>query len=1336
MKKSKPNSIRLSTLFLLSIILFSFSVKLFGQNNIISLAPKYLKNGQLFNLPQGPNNGLNYVGQTAENCHNAMQDGNGNLLFFMVDDKLFDKDGFLIDNVYCNNVAVKGTSEIVFVPDPLDCQKYYIIAAGRSEYGDNSLNKIPYLAILDLTAPNIYNSNKLGALTQTSSGTAINLGSITTGYIQNPVKQGFVFIAASKLRNDNSRFVFISSGHGIYRYKIDNTGFHYDNSYLPYSTTTLEQIKFRGEMELIELPNGNYRIASIYPANNEALRLFKADLDNNGNLIPNSNTFYTFPSGNSSAAAICGIEFSPSGDILYVTHEAKPLSPNPIEYIDFTNPGNGFQALNVNNGLDFQFSQIEIGQNSQLYFATNDRIAILSNANTPNANNWFNNAHSLVYSSNYEGYSALLSNSKSFILPDQIDNMDYTNHFFANLQCCLANSNYNASVYIASNSTTWSPSSNPFTNGSATVFIEKELRIPAGINITIENMIFNFAPGAKVIIERGINGLNGGKLTLIGSTFTASSYCGNNQMWLGVQVHGYNNQVQGTISSSQQGWFVMNNSTIEHAMKGVVAVKTNHSNTFPYNLTGYDFSYTGGVIRATNSNFINNRQDIEFRKYISVSNNLSYFSNCNFKTIGALKNPSLYPTYHIMLNDVVGIILSGNTFQNTTPELYSYATLGTGIYTTDANCTVKARCLSSTYPCSSFDPNIFQDLYFGIRSLAINSTRTITVDQNKFINNIYGIYLGGVDFATITKNDFEVYRSAYPNVTLETYGLYLNACTAFTVQENTFTEFNDPGVLTNGNTYGIIVNNSGTLDNEIYKNTFTNIKVGGQSQKINSVEYDPLSNYPNNVGLRWKCNTFQGEIYEADLSITSGRIAYQQGYPINPVTAPAVATQTPAGNQFSHSIFNSQNDISANNSVLAFTYTHHVNLVTKPIYYNSIVVSPIQSFNANYPVYFNKLNSCPSKISSNILLSGTSLKFKSDSLKNVISLKESLIDGGNSGYLLNTISTQNFEEIKSVLLTASPYLTDDVIQAYLAINPPQGDIRDIILENSPISTNISNSITSLSLSQSILDEINQAQTGISDFKLLMNEISIASNERNEIIDNRIRLFLNDTIVLNPLDSIAEILKEEKRELRQKQLCDTYISKGDTLSYKETRDSLVLLYGYDNYVKLADVQKELLNSSSSCYIMHTDQSIRQEVESVAYDSFDRIYGIKGEAYLGLAFDSLFLAEVEPLYAIGSGLRISTFDSTAHDYWNSKSDFTIYPNPSNGTNFSINYIGKEELEDVNMTLCDLNGKPLISKTFENGSGITVDELTNFGSGIYFLSFYKGNQLMETRKIIFSL
>ena len=77
MKKSKPNSIRLSTLFLLSIILFSFSVKLFGQNNIISLAPKYLKNGQLFNLPQGPNNGLNYVGQTAENCHNAMQDGNG-----------------------------------------------------------------------------------------------------------------------------------------------------------------------------------------------------------------------------------------------------------------------------------------------------------------------------------------------------------------------------------------------------------------------------------------------------------------------------------------------------------------------------------------------------------------------------------------------------------------------------------------------------------------------------------------------------------------------------------------------------------------------------------------------------------------------------------------------------------------------------------------------------------------------------------------------------------------------------------------------------------------------------------------------------------------------------------------------------------------------------------------------------------------------------------------------------------------------------------------------------------------------------------------------------------
>ncbi len=43
-----------------------------------------------------------YQGQQANYSHNAMQDAQGNLLFFIVDDKLYDKDGYLIDQLMLN----------------------------------------------------------------------------------------------------------------------------------------------------------------------------------------------------------------------------------------------------------------------------------------------------------------------------------------------------------------------------------------------------------------------------------------------------------------------------------------------------------------------------------------------------------------------------------------------------------------------------------------------------------------------------------------------------------------------------------------------------------------------------------------------------------------------------------------------------------------------------------------------------------------------------------------------------------------------------------------------------------------------------------------------------------------------------------------------------------------------------------------------------------------------------------------------------------------------------------------------------------------------------------
>lgn len=1299
------------------------------QNNVWSLPPNYYNIATIQPLPTGPIPGQDYQWQQAQHVHNAMQDANGNLLFFVMDGKVFDKDGYLIDEMYNNSFGlIPGGQEICIVPDPGNCQRYYIFSSSQGNFAR------PFYSILDLSLPNIWTPGRLGGLVYTNENT-FTLSNMLPSSTWFRRRMGY---AASKLRPDNSRFIFLHDGiDRIYRLKLTSSGLTYDNYIINAGGT--ESQEQRSEVELIELSNGNYRLACSSTnsniGNNISHNIFYTDLDANGNVIPGTDNLYYFynTTGNSiNKANVFGLEFSPDGNYLYIAHKAVPNHPNPIEYIDVAT--NTASPLLVTNQNDFQFTQIELGKDGKLYFATNNRLATLSNPNSPNSGNWVNSAVPVSYylTSDNNG----LSTASSYTLPDQIDGMDYSTHFFVSPQCCLLSTFFNAETFIAPTNATWTPGtlSNPFGSTSGDVLIEKQLIIPAGKTVTIQNMTFKFAPGAKVVVERGTGSLPGGKLILNNTTFTVDDRCDPNAMWLGVQVYGYTNQNQTPYSTSQQGWFIMNNgSVVEHALKGAVAVKINSSPNYPYNFTSYDFNYTGGIIQATNSFFRNNRQDVEFRRYIAPNsvNNQSRFTNCEFTTNGPLNNPNYYPVYHVFMHDVVGIGFYGNDFKNLTPNLYNFSQRGWGIYSVDAHYFVNARCLSMTFPCSSFDPNEFQDLYFGIRALSSIALRTVKADRNKFINNFFGAYLGGPDFATFTRNDFEVFRSASPNPITQTYGIYLNGCHGYKVEENTFTEFNDPNAPAPGNTYGVIVNNSGNLHNEIYKNQFHDIKIGGQAQGINGENFAYNDPNASNQGLQFRCNTFYNDIFQADLAVTSGRIDYQQGYCL-PHTNPMTVV-SPAGNKFSHSTFDPQNDIAANNIVLAFNYAHHADLITTPLYYNFNVVTPQQCASNINPVYFDNTKSCPSKIKDGIIVHSI-LKSQTDSLKQFIADKENLIDGGNTNYLLNVIATQSTGNVKNALLAASPYLSDEVLLAYLATSPPNGNLQQIILANSPVSQDVLNALNGMNIPNGIKNQINNAQTGVSSMTYLGNEIGFVTSERNSLIDERIRLFLNDTLVQNPLDSIAVILKEEKREIRRKQLCDTYIGKGDALKAVETRDSIAIEYGYDNYVRMADVQLEVFNLPSSCLAVITDPNIKQEVEYVAYDPNDRINAVRGEALLAVAFDSLFLAIVEPLEPIGSGLRMSNNNSTQQTV--QQSALSIYPNPSDGGSqivLELQTSDGELMENASIEVYSITGQLVATHQFNGSNNQVIMQPGRILPGVYLVKLYSDGHLTETKKLL---
>lgn len=865
-----------------------------------------------------------YDGQNAEYASNMVLDRNGNIRFFIVDGFIFDGQGNFIEAMFnASNQLVTGYSEIGIVPDPADCDRYYIIAHFVQNY-----DRLPYVFLLDMGEINIYGEsmgscNHYGQLVNLpfTNSTSLSIRGITPNWAPSVqgLKNSLGAIAISDLRSDNSYFAFVTNKQGIFRYKVSSNGFQYDNSLIPFPYYGYNQAETRSEMELIKLANGNYRIAVTYgpemlqvSGQNVHEVLYTAELDANGNLIATSpKSFYAWdynPGGINQSARFKGLEFSKNGNRLYVTRRASPLNPNQFSYYDFISPT--ADLLPINTSYDVQFSQIELDENDNLFFAHQNGLLRMTNAssNTPGPVLSYS---AFPYYANYAGFPAASSTSlKLFALPDQIDGMDYEAYQIANLTCCINSATFDADTYVAS-SGTWSPNTggapqHPFYSSiGGDVYIKEELRIPAGVAVTINNMNFHFAPDARVVIENAGSG-QGGKLTLNNTTFTVDDRCTNDKLWLGVEVWGNTTLTQGNISNTTQGrLLVQNNSKIEHASIGILVGKR----TATYVSQGscpaiqtvnpfvFDNTRNGGIVQMTNSSLHNNQRGVFFQPYLASngSNNLSRFTLSNFVWNGPLKgNLSLQAQAQIY--GVKGIQFVGCSFQNQTPSLFNASGRGTGILSLYGQFHVKSYCsvlMPYCTPCANPTNSSFEGLRFGVRTVNPDNL-TFSVDRAHFSNCQYGIRAQSTKNSRITLNTFDI-----PQETYQTAGIAMYATPTFTIQENIFKGIGVPGAA---KSYGIVVSNSGTANNDVYKNQFKDLYIAGQSEYNNAVLID-ATNYPgstgfNMSGLNWTCNEFQSGIVKADLTVVNGRIDLFQGFCIGHPSM-AAAVKAAARNKFS-----------------------------------------------------------------------------------------------------------------------------------------------------------------------------------------------------------------------------------------------------------------------------------------------------------------------------------------------------------------------------------------------------------------------------------------------------
>lgn len=342
--------------------------------------------------------------------------------------------------------------------------------------------------------------------------------------------------------------------------------------------------------------------------------------------------------------------------------------------------------------------------------------------------------------------------------------------------------------------------------------------IHSGSTLTISSTL-RMAPGSKIIVEPGAKlVVNGGEI--IGA-------CG--EYWDGIRVEGNKNLPQ---TETNQGVVELNNALISDAIDGISAIGENGN-----------WEKTGGIIKATNTIFKNNRRSIEFMSYgeNTNTNSASYFRNCTFTWDDDLLPNESTSLSHITMYQVRGVEVSGCTFKDERTDIpsstHGLLTLESGFNVNNYN-TTDAQ---------------FNNLTFGIKT-DNSGTRICSIENAEFTDNYCGINATTSNNLVITNNSFNISPKTFTvggisnlHVEAEALGAFVETSSLPTIENNAF--------VGTGKTYSLVglqVKNLGTNNTIINNNSFSGLYAGTQALGYNrGVTQGFIIK-----GLQYKCNSF------------------------------------------------------------------------------------------------------------------------------------------------------------------------------------------------------------------------------------------------------------------------------------------------------------------------------------------------------------------------------------------------------------------------------------------------------------------------------------------------
>lgn len=823
-----------------------------------------------------------------------------------------------------------------------------------------------------------------------------------------------------------------------------------------------------------------------------------------------------------------------------------------------------------------------------------------------------------------------------------------------------------------------------------TRYLKGDLIIENGATLTIKCYV-SFANNSKVYIEAG------GKLIVDGGTLT--SICGTD--WSGIRVEGNKNLPQN--DASQGVVELKNDAVIEYARDAISLIGLNSNGNI-------DWNTTGGIVRAENSTFLNNRRDVEFLSYHSYApngreyNNTSYFKECDFIT-NEDERGSYMPSAHVTMWNVNGVHFSGCLFEDQRSYISTSTDGVVGIGTINSGFTVQRVC-GMVSPCNGTKSR-FINLKQAIEAKSLsNPQKSIYISHSEF-DSYRGIQLIGINHANINNNTFDLQVTMFaPAPYFYPMGVYLDQSTGFRVYNNTFNGDANSGNQQFGGAAGLVIRRSGANNDNFHNNTFNQLITGSQSVGYNR---DALGI----KGLTFKCNEYNDNKDDMFITKYSTDPGPHNQAGIHPYQVTSSGAFRSADNLFGNASPILNYNIENTGSLINYVHRDPISYPrTKPLVVTTSNVQLLQ---------ISGSRSCNTSYDG---IDPVAEMNTANGLRPLIVARRNnwdmAVDDGNTATRVMEVQTADVNTVNTVyddILNDAPWVSDNVLMEIAAIEAPFTNemIKDILVAcpQAARSKTIQDilDLRNDPLSQQQRDDIDNEINTFTDYDDFIEEWAELSFNYQTAINNVLHEFFTDGV--DHMVELDALLKDEDNINNYYLLAEIYYSKNMTSSGNSVLALIPDVFEltteqHDDFMAFSDYHSTINQWKTN----GKDFTNLDPADILWLESFDqskeKVFG-NSVSLLALNDESDYYGEVYIPQVAGSSSIITT--STTEVPENDK--VLIYPNPVSS---KLNITTNEKMQHI--VVYDVSGRKVIEQNNINKDSHTINT-TKLANGIYILT-----------------